>query len=105
VAACKVWAAALEHAGTPRGATAKGTYMSRHAPEVQRVDFIAGEVHALLCFALAVSTAFSDRDLLCHQFEKTSQVGLAKLETSLVGDKTVAGFQDVCGRILGALQG
>ena len=78
--------------------------MPRRPAEADRVDFLAGEVHALLCFALAMSEAFPDQNLLRELFEKASQTGLANLETTLVGDKTIAGFQYICERISVSLQ-
>ncbi len=67
---------------------------------LDRVAFMAGEIHALLCFALAVAESHPNRQTLKNEFEAASQSGLAKIETTLASDKTVAGFQEVSDRIL-----
>ena len=68
-----------------------------------RPDFIAGEVHALLVFALAAANAHPNRELLAAEFYSASQQGLAKTESLPVSDATVAGFQFVTTKIAGML--
>jgi hypothetical protein len=73
-------------------------------PRTVSPDYISGEVHALLMFALAAANAHPDRDLLAQHFYATSQQGLARLEATTVSDKTVDGFQFVVKRILDQLR-
>lgn len=79
--------------------------MSKRTPEVDRVDFLAGQVHALVSFALAAATTHREPLLLRAEYEKSSQTGLAKMEMSPASDRAVAGFQDVTRRILSILEG
>jgi hypothetical protein len=72
--------------------------MSRTS-EIDRVDFLAGEIHALLSFVLAVAGTHPNRTLLKQHFEASSQVALAKIEMSEASDKTVSGFQYIAKEI------
>lgn len=74
--------------------------MARKSPSR---DFLAGEIHALLTFALAAANAHPDRDLLASHFHRASQTGLAKTEALPVSDDVIAGFQFVATRIAGML--
>jgi hypothetical protein len=69
------------------------------AEEAARSDFLAGEVHALLAFALAVARAHPNPAALLAQFLAAEQAGLARLETQLALDELVEGYQFVTDRL------
>jgi hypothetical protein len=77
--------------------------MTQSSADVQRVDFLVGQVQALASFALAVAATHAEPSLLKKHFERSSQVGLAKIETTLAGEKTIAGFQHVMKEIFAIL--
>ena len=67
-------------------------------------EFVSGQVHALLAFALAIAKAFPDRPLLAAHFHAASQTGLAKIEPLLVSDDVARGFQTVSSQVSRALE-
>jgi hypothetical protein len=54
--------------------------MSKRSAEVGRVDFLAGEIHALLSFAAAISKTHPNPALIRVHCQAAFQVGLAKIE-------------------------
>lgn len=66
--------------------------------------YLAGEVHALLTFAQVLATIHPDRDRLRAEFQVAEQVGLARVETQLVGEKLVQGYQFAVAQIQRALE-
>jgi hypothetical protein len=69
--------------------------MAHRTPEVDRVDFLSGEVHVIPSFAYALAKLHPERALLKDHFEASFQITLAKLEMSQASDQIVAGFQHV----------
>ena len=69
----------------------------------ERTFFVAGQVHALVSFALALARTHPDRELLLRAFEKSSQEGLAKAEIALTSEQVIVGFQDTAAKILQVL--
>ena len=47
--------------------------MAQRTAEVDRVDFLAGEIHALKSFALVVAATHPNREILMEHFEGSSQ--------------------------------
>ena len=64
-----------------------------------RTFFLAGEMHALVSFALALAECHPDKELLKHEFAACSQSSLASLENSLTSDKALDGFHGVVAKI------
>jgi hypothetical protein len=60
--------------------------------ETYRLDFVVGEVHALLSFSLALAKTHPSA-ALAAQFHAASQVALADLETRPATDAVIEGFQ------------
>jgi hypothetical protein len=73
-------------------------------PEVDRVDFLTGQLHALRCFSIALAELHRSPELQ-HEAEASFQYGLASMEMKPASDKAVAGFQDVADVIRRSLQG
>ncbi len=69
-----------------------------------RIDFLIGEVQALLAFAAALVKTHHDPELFARHFQAAEQAGLAKLETILALDELVEGFQFASEQILVALK-
>ena len=78
--------------------------MSTRTPEVNRVDFLSGEIHALFSFALAVAKTHSDREVLAAHFEGASQAALAHIEPTSASDSTISGFRFVADQLLATIR-
>ena len=77
--------------------------MAKRPAEVDRLDFLIGQVLALKSFALAATATHAEHALLKKHFEMASQVALAKIEATLTSDKTIRGFQSVVDEIFAVL--
>jgi hypothetical protein len=73
--------------------------MAKPLSDAARMAYLIGQVQALTSFAFAVAESHPNRSLLRDLFESASQAGLAKIETTLASDHTVAGFQDAADKI------
>jgi hypothetical protein len=73
--------------------------MAERTTDVDRLDFLVGQIQALTSFALAAAATHAEPSLLKKHFERSSQVALAKIEMTLAGEKTIAGFQHVTNEI------
>jgi hypothetical protein len=71
--------------------------------ETDRLDFVVGEVHALLAFALAFAKTHRSA-ALAALFHTASQVALADLETRPATDGVVEGFQFAANMLRNALR-
>ena len=67
--------------------------------ETEKIEFLAGRVHALLGFATAVITSHPNVALLAQQLEKIGELNLATAESQLVSDEYVEGVLDVKNRL------
>jgi hypothetical protein len=72
--------------------------------EREKIEFLAGEVHALMGFATAVVLSHSDLSLLASKIEEVSQANLARAEGESVTDSYVDGVLEIWDRLRGALQ-
>jgi hypothetical protein len=57
------------------------------------VSFLIGEVHALLLFCQIVANRHDDPGMIDAALEAIEQKGLAQIESTLVMDATIDGFQ------------
>lgn len=73
------------------------------ADETDRLDFVVGEVHALLSFAMALATTHRSAAFAAH-FDAASQVALADLETRPAADGVIEGFQFAASSLRRALR-
>jgi hypothetical protein len=70
----------------------------------EKLEFLAGQVHALMGFAMAVITSHPNRSLLAEHFEKIAEINLARAEGELVSDDYVDGVLDVKERLKRTLE-
>jgi hypothetical protein len=63
------------------------------------LEFIAGQVHALMGFALAVIDAHPAPARLAQSIDSIGQVTLARAEGVLVSDRYIDGIQNVMDRL------
>jgi hypothetical protein len=59
--------------------------------EADRIDYLAGQVHALLTFACAMIEAHREPMLLEQKFERLQQLALSKTEPVAVKDAFLDG--------------
>jgi hypothetical protein len=67
--------------------------------ESARLEFVAGQVHALLAFALAVIETHPSPALLEQHLGLAQQAGLARAESTLLPDDFLDGQRDVMDRL------
>jgi hypothetical protein len=72
--------------------------------QADKIEYLAGQVQALIAFAVAIISSHPDPELLAHHLDLLNQVTLASVENSLVADKYVQGVQDVQGRLTTAVE-
>jgi hypothetical protein len=79
---------------------------NRRAPmtESEKIEFLGGQVHALIGFATAVITASADPSRLGRHLDFVGQINLARAEGSLVSDVYVEGVQDIQDRLRRAVE-
>jgi hypothetical protein len=70
----------------------------------EKIEFLAGEVHALMGFATAIVMTHPDISELAEQIEQTAQANLALAEGSVVPDEFVEGVQHIWDRIRKAIK-
>jgi len=68
--------------------------MPQELDEIGRVNFIAGQVHALRAFAAAIAMLSREDGRLAVEFEKASQMALVLLEKTRAMDSMFDGFHD-----------
>jgi hypothetical protein len=66
-------------------------------------NFLAGQIHALVTFSQALATTHHNPKQLLLDFEDAEQVGLAKIESTLVSDSVVRGYQQVMDHLRAAI--
>jgi len=67
--------------------------------DAERLDFLAGQVHALMGFAQAVISTHHAPERLARHLDSIGQMALARAEGTLVSDDYVDGVQDVQNRL------
>ncbi len=70
----------------------------------EKIEFLAGRVHALLGFAMAVITSHPNPSLLAQHLEKIGEVNLARAEAEPVSDDYVDGVLDIKDRLKRAVE-
>jgi hypothetical protein len=69
----------------------------------EKLEFLAGRVHALVGFATAVITSHPNPQMLAYQLEKIGEVNLATAESQPVSDEYVDGVLDMKDRLKAAV--
>jgi hypothetical protein len=73
--------------------------------EVKRkIEFVAGQVHLLIGFLVAVIDTHPDPDDLARRFEKIEQITLARTEGVLVAEDYIDGELDISKRLKRAIE-
>jgi hypothetical protein len=67
--------------------------------ENRKLEFVGGQVHALMGFALAVIDTHPEPERLARAIDTFGQVTLARAEGVLVSDRYIDGIQDVMNRL------
>lgn len=65
----------------------------------KKLEFLAGQVHALIGFATALVTSHPNLDLLAGHLEKAGEINLARAESTPVADAYIEGVLDVKDRL------
>ena len=65
----------------------------------EKLETLAGRVHALVGFATAVITSHPNPAILALHLERVSEMNLARAETSAVSENYVEGVQDMRDRL------
>jgi hypothetical protein len=65
----------------------------------EKIEFIAGQVHALMAFAQAVISTHPNLALLARHLDHIGTINLAHAETSPVHEEYVLGVEDIRGRL------
>jgi hypothetical protein len=69
----------------------------------EKLEFLAGRVHALVGFATAVIPSHPNPALLAEHLEKVGAVNLAQAETAVVHEEYVLGVEDMRDRLKDAV--
>lgn len=72
--------------------------------EDDKLEFMAGRVHALVGFATAMITSHPEPDVLARHVENILPINEAAAEISAVPDAYVEGVYDVLDRLLRAVK-
>jgi hypothetical protein len=72
--------------------------------ENRKLEFIGGQVHALMGFALAVIDTHPAPARLAQSIDSIGQITLARAEGILVSDRYIDGIQNVMGRLRRGLE-
>jgi hypothetical protein len=65
----------------------------------EKLEFLAGQVHALVGFAPAVITSHPNLGVLARHLEKVGQINSVSAETSLASDAYVEGVRNMQDRL------
>jgi hypothetical protein len=65
----------------------------------EKIEFLGGQVHALIGFATALITSHPNLTLLAEHLEKAGELSLARAESVSVADVYVDGVLDVNDRL------
>jgi hypothetical protein len=67
--------------------------------ESEKIEFLAGQIHALMGFALAVINTHPSPAQLSRHLDFAGEITLARAEGTLVSDHYVEGLQNVQDRL------
>lgn len=70
----------------------------------EKIEFLAGQVHALIGFATAIITASPDPGHLARHLDFVGQINLAQAEGELVPNVYIEGVQDIQDRLREAVE-
>ena len=70
----------------------------------EKIEFLAGRVHALLGFATAVITSHPNPSILAQHLEKIGEINLARAKSETVSDDYVEGVLDIKNRLKRAVE-
>jgi hypothetical protein len=71
--------------------------------ESEKIEFLAGQVHALMGFTTAVVLSHPNVPLLAKGIETVAQANLALAEGIAVTDRYIDGIQDIWGAVRKAI--
>lgn len=63
--------------------------------EIDRLDYVTGQTHALGAFAAALARLMRDDENAKVEINASFQVALAKMENTRATDKAILGFQEM----------
>jgi hypothetical protein len=69
----------------------------------EKIEFLGGQVHALVGFALAVITSHPNLAVLAQHLEQIGTTNLAVAETAAVREEYVLGVEDIRDRLKAAV--
>lgn len=72
---------------------------SPYVDEIDRLDFVVGQVEGLMAVVLAIVKTHPDPALLATQINVVEQVSLAKNGASPISDASVDGIRDILDRV------
>ena len=70
----------------------------------EKIEFLAGQVHALMGFAIAIITTSADPTRLARHLDFVGEITLARTEGASVPDSYVEGVQDIQDRLTRAVE-
>jgi hypothetical protein len=76
----------------------------RRMTDSEKIEFLAGRVHALLGFATAVITSHPNPSILAQHLEKIGEINLARAESETVSDDYVEGVLDIKNQLKRAVE-
>jgi hypothetical protein len=69
----------------------------------EKIEFLGGQMHALVGFAHAVITSHPNLAVLAQHLDEIGKVNLATAETSAVPEEYVLGVEDIRDRLRAAV--
>jgi hypothetical protein len=69
----------------------------------EKIEFLGGQVHALVGFAHATITSHPNLPVLARHIEEIAKVNLATAETAAVREEYVLGVEDIRDRLKAAV--
>jgi hypothetical protein len=69
----------------------------------EKIEFLGGQVHALVGFAHAIITSHPNLPVLARHIEEIGRVNLATAETAAVREEYVLGVEDIRDRLKAAV--
>jgi hypothetical protein len=75
----------------------------RAMDQSEKIEFLGGQVHALVGFAHAIITSHPNLALLARHLDEIGKVNLATAETSAVREGYVLGVEDIRDRLKAAV--
>lgn len=78
--------------------------MANEPSEHDVSQYLAGQVHALTAFALAIAATHPDKNLLLSYFSRATESAMAQASATLVSDRFLEAIEDTSRKISAALK-